>query len=125
MRVLFITFYHMVMKSKIPHAELPSQKRIIKDVNFKTVLSKAAGLLKFDLDLCRESARISKSVKADRHLLIYIAWQLGVATNQQIGEKFGLTYSAVSQRVSVIKEMLNKDKQLQKKYRHIKSLIKI
>jgi chromosomal replication initiation ATPase DnaA len=57
--------------------------------------------------------------------LIYIAWQLGVVTNQEIGEKFGLTYSAVSQRVSVIKEILNKDKELERKYKHIKSLIKI
>ncbi len=48
-----------------------------------------------------------------------------MATNQEIGEKFGLTYSAVSQRVSVIKKMLNKDKELKRKYRHIKSLIKI
>jgi chromosomal replication initiation ATPase DnaA len=48
-----------------------------------------------------------------------------VATNQEIGEKFGLTYSAVSQRISVIKEMLNKDKELERKYRPIKSLIKI
>jgi DNA-binding transcriptional ArsR family regulator len=48
-----------------------------------------------------------------------------VATNRQIGEKFGLTYSAVSQRVSVIKEMLYKDKELERKYRRIKSLIKI
>jgi hypothetical protein len=47
------------------------------------------------MDLYRESTRISKSVKTDRDLLIYIAWQLGVATNQDIGEKFGLTYSAV------------------------------
>jgi chromosomal replication initiation ATPase DnaA len=110
---------------EIPHAELPSQKRVIKDVNIETVLSKAAGLLKCDMDLCRESGRISKSVKADRDLLIYIAWQLGVATNQQIGEMFGLTYSAVSQRVRVIKETLNKNKALESKYRHIKSLMKI
>jgi hypothetical protein len=109
----------------IPHAELPSQKRAVKDVNIETVLSKAVGILKCDMDLCRESSRISKSVKADRDLLIYIAWQSGVATNQQIGEKFGLTYSAVSQRVSVIKDMLNKDKALERKYRHIKSLMKI
>ncbi len=40
-------------------------------------------------------------------------------------EKFGLTYSAVSQRVRVIKEKLNKDKKLERKYWHIKSLIKI
>ena len=42
-------------------------------VNIATVLSKAAGLLKCDIDLCPESGRISKSVKADRDLLIYIA----------------------------------------------------
>jgi hypothetical protein len=56
---------------------------------------------------------------------LYIPWQLGVATNQQISDKFGLTYSAVSQRGSVIKKMLNNDKELERKYRHIKSLIKI
>jgi chromosomal replication initiation ATPase DnaA len=63
--------------------------------------------------------------KTDRDLLIYVGWQLGVATNQQIGEKFGLSYSAVSQRVRAIKEKLNKDKGLARKYRLIKSLIKI
>ena len=81
--------------------------------------------MKCDMNFCRGSARISKTDKADRDLLIYIAWQLGVATNQQIGEKFGLTYSAVSQRVRVIKEILNKNKGLERKYQRIKSLIKI
>jgi chromosomal replication initiation ATPase DnaA len=109
----------------VPHAELPDQKWVIKDVNIETVLSKAAGILKCDLDLCRESTRISKSVKADRDLLIYIVWQLGVATNQEIGEKFGLTYSAVSQRVRVIKVLLNKDKELERKCQRVKSQIKI
>ena len=77
------------------------------------------------MELCRKSARISKSINLERDLLIYIAWQLGVASNQQIGEKFGLTYSSVSQRASVIKEKLNKDKALARKYQHIKSLMKI
>jgi hypothetical protein len=63
--------------------------------------------------------------KTDRDLLIYIDWQLGVATNQQLGEKFRLTFLAISQRVRVIKEKLNKDKGLARKYRHFKSLIKI
>ena len=107
-----------------PHAELPHQKRVIKDVKIDSVLSRAAGILKCDMDLYQESARISKSDIADRDLLIYIAWQSGGATNQEIGEKFGLTYSAVSQRVKVIKEMLITDKELEKKYRHVKSIIK-
>ncbi len=109
----------------IPHAELPQLKQVTKSVNLNKVLSKAARILKCDMDLCRKSARISKSFRSDRDLLIYIAWQLGVATNQQISEKFGLTYSSVSQRARVVKENLNKDKALQKKYLHIKSLMKI
>ena len=108
-----------------PHAELPHQKSLIRDANIEVVLSKAAGIIKCDLDLFRESSRISKSNVTDRDLLIYIAWQLGVATNQEIGQIFGLTYSSVSRRVSVIKAKLNKDRDLKRKYRHIKSLIKI
>lgn len=109
----------------IPHGELPSQKRLVKDVNIDKLLSKAAGILKCDMKLCRESARIPDTVKGERDLLIYLAWQLGVATNQQIGEKLGLSYSAVSRRVKVTKEKFNRDKQLRGKYQHVKSLIKI
>jgi putative transposase len=108
-----------------PHAEMPHQKQVIKDVKIDTVLLKAAGILNCDLRRFRESKRISKGVKDDRDLLIYIAWQSGVATNQEIGDKLGLTYSAVSQRVRIVKEMLDKNKQLERKYRNIKSLIKI
>lgn len=78
-----------------------------------------------DLDLCRRSARISNSVKTDRDLLIYIAWKSGVATNQQIGDLFGLTYSAVSQRARVTRAKLKKDKELAGKYRHLTSRMKI
>jgi len=109
----------------VPHAELPHQRRVAKNINLEKVLSKAAGILKCDIDYCRNSGRISKSSKLNRDLLIYIAWQLGVATNQQIGEKFGLTYSSVSQRAKVVRENLNKDKALATKYRHIKSLMRI
>ncbi len=109
----------------IPHAELPSQKLLEKDVDIDTVLSKAAGVLKCDINRFRRSARISQTDKNNRDLLIYISWQLGVATNQQIGERFGLTYSAVSRRAKVAKEKLNNDRELNRKYQQIKSLIKI
>ena len=59
------------------------------------------------------------------NFIIYIAWQLGVATNQQIGERFGLTYSSVSQRARLTKKKLSKDRELAIKYQHIKSLMKI
>jgi hypothetical protein len=49
------------------------------------------------------------SVKDARDLLINISFQLVVATNQEIGEKFGLTYSSVIQRVRLAKGMFNKE----------------
>jgi putative transposase len=61
----------------IPHTELPHQKQVTRSINLDKVLSKAAGILKCDMELCRNSTRISKSSTLDRDLLIYIAWQLG------------------------------------------------
>jgi REP element-mobilizing transposase RayT len=109
----------------VPHAEMPSQKRAAKDINIDTVISNAARQIKFDMGLCRKSVRMPGWAKTDRDILIYLVWQLGVATNPQIGEKFGLTYSAVSQRVRTIKVKLNKDKDLAKRYQQIKSKIKV
>jgi hypothetical protein len=54
----------------ISHAELPHQKHLKKVVNLEEVLSKAAGLLKSDLDLRRESDRIPKSCKSDRDIYL-------------------------------------------------------
>ena len=56
---------------------------------------KAAGMLKCDLNRIRESKRISNAVEVDRDLLICIARQSGVATHQNVGDKFGPTCSAV------------------------------
>ena len=47
------------------------------------------------------------------------------AANQQIGEKFGLTYSVVSRRVGVFKDLLKKNSGLQNKLDRVKALIKV
>ena len=52
-------------------------------------------------------------------------WQPGQLNNQQIIEKFGLTYSAVSRRVGVFKDFLRKNSGLQNKLNRVKALIKI
>ena len=112
MKVLYIMFY-------------PQQRQLDKDLDPKAVLLKAAGVLKCNLEHFRNSERISKADKSNRDMLIYLLWQLGQLTNQQIGEKFGLTYSAVSQRVSIVKALLIKNQALRKKFNQIKSQIKI
>jgi hypothetical protein len=81
--------------------------------------------LKCNPEHFRKSKRISKTDKLNRDLLIYLLWQLGQQTNQQIGEKFGLTYSAVSQRISIFRALLIKNEALRKRFNQIKSQIKI
>jgi hypothetical protein len=61
----------------------------------------------------------------DPDLLLYAVWQLGVRTNSQIGEVFGLTGSAVSKRMVVLKTKATDDKLIQKKIAEIKSIIEI
>ena len=108
-----------------PHQEIPQQKQLDKNFDPEAVFLKAAEVLKCNLEHFRNSKRISKADKLNRDLLIYLLWQLGQLTNQQIGEKFGLTYSAVSQRVSIIKGLLIKNQALRKKFNQIKSQMKI
>jgi hypothetical protein len=55
--------------------------------------------------------------------LIYLMWQSGKLTNVQIAEKFGLTYSAVSRRVGLFKNMLHNNKILQIRFNRVKSII--
>ena len=77
------------------------------------------------LEHFQKTARVSQSDILDRDMQIYLMWQSGQLTNVQIAEKFGLTYSAVSRRVGVFKNMLSKNKTLQNKLNLVKSLIKI
>ena len=108
-----------------PHQEIPHQKQLDKNLDPEAVLFKAAEVLQCNPEHFRKSKRISNAEKLNRDMLIYLLWQLGQLTNQQIGEKFGLTYSAVSQRVSIFKELLKKNQALRRKFNRFKSQIKI
>jgi hypothetical protein len=109
----------------VPHQEILQQKQLDKNLDPETLLFKAAEALKCDPEHFRKSKRISKADKLNRDLLIYLLWQLGQLTNQQIGENFSLSYSAVSQRVSNFKGLLIKNKALRNKFNQVKLLIKI
>ncbi len=48
----------------------------------KKVLEKAAGILNCDLDYIRHSRRISKLLKNDRDLLVYLVWKICILSNE-------------------------------------------
>ena len=109
----------------IPHGEIPRQRQLSKSLDADALLIQAAEILNCKLEQFRKAARVPQSEILDRDMLLYLLWQSGQLTNVQIAEKFGLTYSAVSRRVSVFKNMLGKNKTLQNKFNRVKSLIKI
>ena len=108
-----------------PHAEIPAQKHFKKNIDADAVIIEAAKILNCDPQRYRKATRIASADKLNRDILIFLLWHMGELTNQQIGEKFGLTYSAVSRRVRILKDLLKYNPALQEKIRKIKSLIKI
>jgi REP element-mobilizing transposase RayT len=108
-----------------PHKEIPHQKKAAHDTDPSELLQKAAKVLGADLGRFKNSGKVSGQDVLDRDLLIFVVWQLGQQTNQQIGDLLGLTYSAVSRRISIFKNKIRRDNQIRKKLEHVKSMIKI
>ncbi len=105
--------------------ELPQLNRIRKDKNLEKLLKSAAKILDCDIETFRRSARISKKDVHNRDILLYYLRDTGRYTNKQIGELFGLTFSAVSRRANIIKSEIFKKTIIRRKYNLIKSMIKV
>jgi REP element-mobilizing transposase RayT len=108
-----------------PHKEIPHQKKVVFNMDPGVLLEKTAAVLGADLERFKNSGKVSAKDVLDRDLLLYLVWQHGHQTNQQIGDLFGLTYSAVSRRVSIFKNLIQKDKEVRGKMERLKSIIKI
>jgi len=72
-----------------------------------------------------QSSRISDSNKLNRDLLIYLLWSTGWYNNQEIGNLFGLGYSSVSRRVTIMKSEMSGEDEMNNRLEIIKSLIKV
>jgi len=105
--------------------ELPQLNRMRKDKNLEKLLKSAAKILDCDIETFRRSARISKKDVQNRDILLYYLRDTGRYTNKQIGELFGLTFSAVSRRANIIKSEIFKKTIIRRKYNLIKSMIKV
>jgi putative transposase len=107
------------------HRDIPQQRSLLKEIDLDHVLAKAAEFLGCDVSGFQKAVRVSTSRVLDRDLLLYAAWQLGVRTNSQLGEIFGLSGSAVSRRVAVLRCRAATDKVIRGKMADIKAIIEI
>ena len=111
--------------SEKPNVEIPQKRQVLRDNNPKTILKKAAKVLECNTNDFLESSRISDSNKLNRDLLIYLLWSTGWYNNQEIGNLFGLGYSSISRRVTIMKSKMSKEDEMNKRLEEIKSLIKV
>ena len=69
--------------------------------------------------------RISRSLKEDRDLLVYLVWKICILSNEETGRLFGMTYSAISHILGSMRTRMQKDSELRVKYNNVYSLCKM
>jgi REP element-mobilizing transposase RayT len=105
--------------------ELPQHNSLLRAFDPELMLKKASKHLDFDLEAAKAARRVGRDDKDNRDLLIYLLWRTGRLSNVVMGVYFGLSYSAISQRVRIIKEKILMDKDIRRKYNALKSIIKV
>jgi putative transposase len=105
--------------------ELPQQRDLSKSIDPLKTLIEAAKMLDCDLKRFRQMPRISREDRDNRDLLVLSIWKTGVMTNNEIGNLFGMTYSAVSHIVKSVRLRMKGDPNLKKRFNQIYSLFKM
>ena len=108
-----------------PDLAVPQQKQLSTTFDIERFLVKAQRELKCDINGFVQAGRLSGADKDKRDLLLYFIWQAGHLGNKQIGNLFGISYSAVSHTVRSVKAKLKKDQKLQTKFSQFNSLFKL
>jgi putative transposase len=110
--------------SERPHPEVPQQKGLVGRLDIGAFIQKASQLLDLDVERIKRSGRVYGGDKAKRDILVFMLWETGAFTNAEIGEIFGVSYTAVSHIVNKVKGQLEADRHFREKYRLINSQIK-
>ena len=121
-------FADKICKKYLPSktdSAIPQQRQISKDFNTADFLKEAEKMFNCDLKRFVKARRLSGADKDTRDLLLYYLWRVGQLTNVQIGEQFGLSYSAVSHAVRSIKAKLKNDRLLRASYDRLYSQFKL
>jgi len=71
------------------------------------------------------AGRLRGAQKDKRDLMVYLMWQSGRMSNEQIGQLFGLSYSAVSHAVKTLKVRMRDNPELMKKMEQLNSQFKL
>ncbi len=107
------------------NVELPQHNSLFSEFNPELLLNKASKMLGFDLEAAKTAKKIAPGEKDKRDLLIYLLWKTGRLSNKEIGFYFGLSYSAISRRVTIFHDRISDEHKLRNTYQALKSQIKV
>ena len=108
-----------------PNPEVPQQTMLVKDHEPEKLIDKLSVILGCNLEVFRESLRISEADKEHRDLMLYFLWQTGRFSNRKIAELFGLSYSSVSKRAGIVRKRLREKKTFKDGVDRLNALIKM
>jgi hypothetical protein len=120
----FIGWVHR-MAAAAPHKEIPRQVKVLGSVDPMEVVKQASVLLGREMEKYAPGHRVRGEAKEDRDLVVYALWKMGLFRNEQIGQLFGTSYSAVSHIVRDVKELIKKDSRVRSKATEINSQFKM
>ena len=105
--------------------ELPQHNRLYREIDAEKLLSSAAAFLDFNLKAFGNNRKPRLEDKDKRDMLVYLLKQTGRFSNQEIGDFFGLTYSAISRIANQFKSRMADDKTLANGFARLNSNIKV
>jgi REP element-mobilizing transposase RayT len=108
-----------------PQPAITQQVEVAKHHNPIHIVQKAERILRCDVKHFLKLGRVSGAEKETRDLMIYLIWKTGVLTNDQIGQSFGLSYSAVSHAVKSLKARMSENRELTEKIHSLYSQFKL
>ncbi len=98
---------------------IPAQR----DNDAASFLDRAASALGCDIQGLGKPARPSRKQRRKRDLLIYAMWKSAMFSNREIGNRFGLTDSAVSRRVRFVEQAVGTDQVLSGMLQRVKAAL--
>jgi REP element-mobilizing transposase RayT/DNA-binding CsgD family transcriptional regulator len=121
-------FVERLRKEQLPSkldSSLPQQTQLAKASDPFDILKSAQRLLKCDVERFVRKERVKGTDKDKRDLLIYLLWKSGELSNSQIGQLFGISYSAVSHAVKSLKSKMQHDGNIRAKFKQLNSQFKL
>ena len=108
-----------------PHKEIPQQKKVLGSIDLMGAAKHASALLGREMNGYAPGYRVRGEVKEDRDVVLYALWEMGAFRNKEIGQVFGVSYSAVSHIVRDVEERIKKDPRVGNKVKRVNSQFKM